>query len=748
MAALIAQRLLVRGTVQGVGFRPFVYHLAIENALAGWVLNDTDGVTIHAEGPQAALDKFTRALRAQHPPAAVISELIVEPAALEHHTTFSIRTSATRGMPTTRISPDLPICADCLRELRDKSDRRFGYPYINCTNCGPRYSIIRALPYDRPRTTMAAWPLCEACQREYEDPTDRRYHAQPVACSACGPHYQYVSNEEVIAIGDEALRQVVQALNRGNIIAIKGIGGYHLACAVDNAQAITALRERKFRKEKPFAVMVRSIESAQSIARLESAHVALLTGSAHPIVLVPANKSMPSIAPDTDEIGLMLPYTPLHALLFDFGAPDPLVLTSANRSSEPIAYEDAAAVDQLAGIADGFLIGARPIQRRVDDSVVAVRQGAPFMVRRARGYAPASVAQLNALAPILAVGADLKNAIALAVGGEVFVSQHIGDLGDLETGRAFEETIEDLLTMYGVERETLVVAHDLHPQYVSTRHALDQIAARHVAVQHHEAHIAAVLLEHRRLDESVVGIALDGTGYGRDETIWGGELLIGSASAGFHRQPLFEPVMMPGGDAAARFPVQAAAAYLPDVDPALLEAQPCAFPPRFRQAQALLRSGVRSIATTSIGRLFDAAAAVCGFTRAVTYEGQAAIWLEHLSRGGQAGALPIENHAANAQEFIATIVDARHRGVAVADLAAWFHELLAIKLASTAQVAATEHGTRTIVLGGGVWQNRMLLERVVGTLTPTYEVLWGQQLPVNDGGICAGQIALAHHVIC
>jgi len=388
-------------------------------------------------------------------------------------------------------------------------------------------------------------------------------------------------------------------------------------------------------------------------------------------------------------------------------------------------------------------MGQRPIQRRVDDSVVAVRQGTPFMVRRARGYVPASVAQLNAPAPILAVGADLKNAIALAVGGEVFVSQHIGDLGDLETDRAFEEAIEDLLTMYAVDRETLVIAHDLHPQYVSTRFALNQSGARHIAIQHHEAHIASVLLEHRRLNETVIGIALDGTGYGRDETIWGGEVLVGSVQNGFQRQALFEPVLMPGGDAAARHPVQAAAAYLPDVDPSILEGEPFAFPARFRQAQALLRTKTRTIPTTSIGRLFDAAAAICGFIREISYEGQAAKWLEHQACDGHSGKIQVDTSVMSPQSALITMVDARRSGYQVADLSAWFHGWFVGKVVQAVINAAAESKRRTIVFSGGVWQNRLLLDETVAALPDQFDLLWGQQIPVNGGGICVGQIAIA-----
>ncbi|HHN77430.1 MAG TPA: carbamoyltransferase HypF, partial [Phycisphaerales bacterium] len=647
------------------------------------------------------------------------------------------------GSPTTRISPDLPLCDDCLREMLDPDDRRYRYAYINCTNCGPRYSIIRSLPYDRPRTTMADWPLCDACRAEYENPADRRYHAQPVACPRCGPDYFLRENGTESARGAAAIDRAAAMLGEGRILAVKGIGGYHLACDARNDSAVLALRERKYRKEKPFAVMVSSLESARSLAALTDAHIDLLTGPARPIVLAPARTPHPLIAPDTDEIGLMLPYAPLHELLFRSGAPDPIVLTSANRSSEPIAYRDDDAVERMEGIADGFLIGERPIQRRVDDSVASVRLGRPFVIRRSRGYAPGSVASLEADAPILAVGADLKNTIALATGGEVFMSQHIGDLGDLETDRAFHETIDDLLHMYAVDRRRLIIAHDMHPEYASTRAALALDAPETVAVQHHEAHIAAVLLEHGLLDEPVIGVALDGTGFGRDGTIWGGEIFRGSIRDGFERVSSLTPVLMPGGDAAARHPVQACAAYIPDIDPAILEREPFCFPRRFRQSQSMIASGTRTIQSTSAGRVFDAAAAVCGFTREITYEGQAAIWLEHLARSGDAKRGPGLRVPMSTPGMIRSMVDARLHGAAAEDLAAWFHHALTRRIASLIGQARGQRPVSTVVLSGGVWQNRLLPEILGSLLPPSCNIIFGNQIPCNDAGISAGQIALA-----
>jgi hydrogenase maturation protein HypF len=746
-----ARRMRVRGVVQGVGFRPFVLRLARELGLRGWVLNDGDGVRIHAEGEAAALAALERRLVTDAPPAAVVDAVEAGDADVDPGLApdFVIRASEDGGSPTARISPDLAVCEDCLGELQDPADPRGGYPYITCTNCGPRYSIILGLPYDRPRTTMADWPLCEACRGQYEDPADRRFHAQPVACPRCGPTYRLEdAGGTVTDVGPAAIAAAAERLRGGAVLALKGIGGYHLACDGGNAAAVQTLRERKFRKEKPFALMAESLGQAETLVVLSEGLRRQLTSMARPIVLAPARTpgAWPGIAPGTDELGVMLPYTPLHHLLVAAGAPTPLVLTSANRSSEPIAYEDSGARTRLAGLADAFLVGERPIARRVDDSVVTERRGRPFMVRRSRGFAPASVARLGTPRPILAVGADLKNAVALAAHGEVFLSQHIGDLGDLAADRAFSETIDDLLSMYAIDRRELIVAHDLHPEYVSTRHALGLEAARHVAIQHHEAHIAAVQLEHGRTAEPVVGLALDGTGYGRDGSIQGGEVLVGSVRDGFRRVDSLAPVMMPGGDAAARHPVQAAAAHLSEIDPARLEAEPFAFPPRFRQARAMIAAGLRCTPTTSAGRLFDAAAAICGFTRETTYEGQAAIWLEQLAATASGAARPV----ADGRDGAATmreLMRRREAGESPADLADAFHRGLAAALATLARRAAAaagpDAGIRTVVLAGGVWQNRRLLEAFDAALGPDLEVLVPERVPVNDGGISLGQVALA-----
>lgn len=457
----------VRGVVQGVGFRPFVYRLAQQHGVSGWVFNGEEGVTIHAEAPQPVLAMFIDALKTQAPPAATISAIEVQPAEVNGAPGFAIHHSERRDKPTVRVSPDLPVCEECLRELFDPADRRYLYPYINCTNCGPRYSVILALPYDRPNTTMKAWPLDDYCDAEYHDPANRRFHAQPVACPQCGPRYRLHDKTD-----QEAISQTVDLLRRGEIIAIKGLGGYHLACDARNATAVGALRERKYRKEKPFAVMVKNVELAREVAELSPEAEKLLVSVARPIVLAPAKAGLPGVAPDNDDLGVMLPYTPVHHLLFAAGAPDVLVMTSANRSSEPIAYDDRDAFERLAGVADAFLVGERPIARRVEDSVARVGAFGPVILRRSRGYAPGAVASLPIDRPLLAVGADLKNSVALVVDGQAFVSQYIGDLDHYQAFQAFQETIRDLMSMYEVRWEDVLLVHDAHPQYFSTTYAL------------------------------------------------------------------------------------------------------------------------------------------------------------------------------------------------------------------------------------------------------------------------------------
>ena len=740
----------VRGVVQGVGFRPFVFRLARAHTLGGWVVNDHDGVEIHVEGPDDAMETFVSELRAQLPPAARIAAIDVSRDELSDLGDFTIRDSRWQARPTARISPDLAVCAACLEELFDPADPRFGYPYINCTDCGPRFTVIRALPYDRRHTTMASWPLDRLCQEAFLDPDNRRFHAEPVACPACGPHYHLLAGTERICDSEASISRAAELLAAGAILAVKGLGGYHLACDARNAATVAALRQRKFRKEKPFALMVRDLTSARTLVELSGATLTLLESVARPIVLAPALVDLPGVAPGHDELGVMLPYTPLHHLLFAAGAPPVLVMTSANRSSEPIAYEDDDALERLSGLADAFLIGERPIARRVDDSVVRVDGDGSHVLRRARGYAPDVVAVLPVERPVLAVGGDLKNTITLVVGGQAFVSQHIGDLDQEPCRRAFRETVDDLLRMYDVSDDELLVVHDAHPEYASTRAALDMSAMDRRAVQHHRAHVASVLAERSAWDTRVLGVAFDGTGYGDDGTIWGGELFAGSLRDGFERVGHLRPAILPGGDAAARFPVQAAAGFLVDVSGLPdLSAAPFEFPSRFQQATRLTERRLRTFHTTSVGRLFDTVAALLGFTKAITFEGQAAIWLEQLAHRGltsDAGPfeMPFENGELDFRPVVAAVVHERARGRAIAEIARAFHLGLAKALLMAARDLCSSHGLDTVVLSGGVFQNMMLLREARSRLGGAGLRVWtNHQVPANDGGLSLGQAAAA-----
>ena len=746
-----ARRIHIRGVVQGVGFRPFIYRLARAHALRGWVLNGADGVRIHVEGAADAVESFVRELAAQPPPAARITAIDVTPDVVQAPAGFEILHSDVGHSPTTRIAPDLPICDVCLRELLDPSDRRHRYPYINCTNCGPRFSIVRALPYDRARTTMAAWPLCHECQTEYDDPADRRFHAQPVACPACGPQYELVvtpASGSAIR-GDAAICEAGRLLGAGYIVAIKGIGGYHLACDADNAVAVASLRDRKFRKEKAFAVMVRDAAVADRTVLLTDAARVLLASPARPIVLAPAHAALPGVAPDNRDLGVMLPYAPLHHLLFAAGAPERLVMTSGNRSSEPIAYDDDEARKRLDALADAFLIGGRPIARRLDDSIARAGSLGPVVLRRSRGLAPAAVATLPTDRPILAVGGDLKNAITLVVDGQAYVSQHIGDLSYRESRCALAESIEGLLNMYDVQMDDLIVVHDAHPQYASTAHATSLGAKRTFAVQHHRAHVASVLAERQAFDRRVLGVAFDGTGYGDDGTIWGGEFFVGSIGDGFERVASLHPTVLPGGDAAARHPVQAAAGFLAALDDVPdLAAPPFCFPDRYRQASALARSGMRTFPTTSAGRLFDAVAALVGFTRAMTFEGQAAMWLEHMARGAERDEAELPFSFAGSEidwrETLAAVIQARIDGAAPASIARAFHRSLGRAVADAIRALAERHALDTVVLSGGVIQNQVFVDDVRAALAATGIEIWiNHEVPPNDGGLCLGQAALA-----
>jgi hydrogenase maturation protein HypF len=749
-------RARVEGTVQGVGFRPYVYRLADELGVAGHVLNDSCGVVVEVEAPPETVERFLARLPAEAPPLATVERVTAEPLAELGESGFAIRESPAGGEPHAAVTPDTATCPDCLSELFSPGNRRFRYPFTNCTNCGPRFTIVRDVPYDRPSTTMAGFAMCASCQAEYDDPADRRFHAQPNACPACGPRVRlaYAGGQ---AYADPAASDVVEAaaraLRQGAIVAVKGIGGFHLACLARDEDAVAELRARKHREDKPFALMAPDLAAACELVALSEAEEGLLLGRARPIVLARRRPDAPvaaAVAPGAPELGVMLPYSPLHhVLLSDLN--DTLVLTSGNISDEPIAYEDEEACDRLARIADLFLLHDRPIETRTDDSVVRVAgEGARFL-RRSRGHVPGSLPlPVDPGRHLLACGAELKNTFALAKGGRAFVGHHIGDLKNYETLRSFETGIAHFERLFAVE--PTVVAHDLHPEYLSTKHARGLDGVRLVGVQHHHAHLASCLAEHGERGPAV-GAIFDGTGYGDDGTVWGGELLLGGL-ADFERVGLLFPVRMPGGDAAVRQPWRMACAWLfaafdgPPAVPRSLRGH--VRPEAWRQVAELTRTGLASPLTSSVGRLFDAVAALCGVRAEVNYEGQAAIELEAAADPLEAGAYPLP---VTGEEEGPLVLDARAtvravvrdlgEGAPASRVAARFHNGLAAATAAACSRAAEHAGVDSVVLSGGVFQNRVLLDRTAGLLEERgLRVLIPELLPANDGGIAYGQLAV------
>ncbi|HEY7266143.1 MAG TPA: carbamoyltransferase HypF [Solirubrobacterales bacterium] len=750
MSVVARQRLRVRveGTVQGVGFRPFVYRVADELGLAGWVLNDSRGVLIEVEGERDALDALLERLRGEGPPLAVVERVAEETVAVTGETGFRITESAEGGEGEAAVSPDVATCDDCLTELLDPDDRRHRYPFTNCTNCGPRFTIVRGVPYDRPLTTMATFELCERCRAEYEDPLDRRFHAQPNACPDCGPSLRLLDAAgRPVAEGNElSLEAASLALAEGRILAVKGLGGYHLACRADDEAAVAELRARKHREDKPFALMAPSAEAALELVELDEAAGALLASRERPIVLAPRRPDAPvacSVAPASRELGVMLPYSPLHHLLLaDCAAV--LVMTSANVSDEPIAYRDTEALERLAAIADLFLAHDRPIETRTDDSVVRVVADRPLFLRRSRGYVPRDL-PLAAPRPILACGAELKSTFCLAKGERAWVGHHIGDLKNYETLRSFTEGIEHFESLFAVEPE--IVAHDLHPEYLSTKYALERDGVETVGVQHHHAHLAACLAEHGEAGPAVAAI-FDGTGYGTDGTVWGGELLVGDRR-GFERAGHLHPVRMPGGERAIRQPWRMACSWLLET----LGPEP-PLPPllagevsegEWSKVAQLAAGGLASPVTTSAGRLFDAVAALCGVRAEVNYEGQAAVELEAAADPAVRDAYPLPGtEVLDARETIRAILADLGAGLPVPAVAAKLHNAVAEASArACAEIAASE-GIGLAVLSGGVFQNRLLLERTAEALERAgLRVLTPRLLPPNDGGIAYGQAAVA-----
>ena len=724
----------VEGVVQGVGFRPFVHRIAAARGLAGFVRNDARGVEIEAEGSADAVDRFLAALRDEAPPLAVVEAVRAVDVDPRGDAGFAIAGSA-GGAPSALVTADAATCPDCLSELRDPGDRRFRYPFVNCTNCGPRFTIVRGVPYDRPLTTMAGFAMCPACRAEYDDPSDRRFHAQPNACPACGPRVRLVGDAPA---GRDDVERAARALLAGAIVAVKGIGGVHLACRADDDAAVARLRARKHREDRPFALMAADVAAARALVSLGEEDVTLLTSPARPIVLAPraaGSAVADAVAPSMAELGVMLPYAPLHHLLLgDAGVA--LVMTSGNVSDEPIAFRDDDALERLAGIADLFLLHDRPIETRVDDSVARVVRGRPTVLRRSRGLVPAAVGLPVACArPVLACGAELKSTFCLARERRAWVGHHIGDLRNAETLASFREGIAHFEELFDVRPE--IVAHDLHPQYLSTSYALERDGVELVGVQHHHAHLAACLAEHG-VTAPAVGAIYDGTGHGTDGTAWGGEILLGDLRS-FERIAHLPAVRLPGGDRAVREPWRMACAWLVAVRgeipaiPVALRDHVAA--DRWDAVARMALSGFAAPETTSMGRLFDAVAALCGVRPVVTYEGQAAIELEALADVAEPGSYP-----ADPDELVAGRGRRRLRRIPVPVVSARFHRAVAEWTVAACTAAGTEH----VVLSGGVFQNRLLLTWSAERLEALgHTVLVPERLPANDGGIAYGQAAVA-----
>ncbi len=762
-AVRLRQRIVVTGVVQGVGFRPFVYTCASRHGLSGWVRNDANGVVLEIEGDFDALAAFVRALHDEPPPLAVVETVTVTDIPSEGGTGFAIGSSDSGGSVRTLASPDIAMCADCAGELADPDNRRFRHPFITCTNCGPRFTIITGLPYDRPTTTMAAFAMCGPCATEYADPADRRFHAQTIACPDCGPRLELVDAEGGSHVGESALAEARVQLAAGRIVAVKGIGGYHLACDATNPSTVAELRHRKQRGAKPFAVMVPDLDAAASLVVVSRTAADLLAGIRRPVVILPRRQDPRSpvcdaVAPGNPDLGILLPYTPLHRLLFGLGedpsGPAALVMTSGNLSGEPIVTDDDDALVRLASLADSWLRHDRPIHVPCDDSVTRVFDGHEIPVRRSRGYAPLPLALPFEVTATLAAGADLKNTCAVADGRYAWLSQHVGDMDDLATIDALSATRAHLETLTGVRPEQVVA--DAHPSYRSTTWARSTAGDRPFRIaQHHHAHITAVMGEHG-LDGSspVLGFAFDGTGYGTDGAVWGGEVLVADYK-GFRRVAHLAYTPLPGGDISVRRPYRMALAHLYAAGVAWDDDIPSVVACPADERRVLLHqleTGLGTVATSSMGRLFDAVASLAGVRQVADFEAEAAIELEGLARGvavdrpryafglGRA-TTEAQLTEIDAAPVIRAVVHDVCAGIDTTVIAAAFHSAVVDVVADIAQRAEAAYGHMPVVLGGGVFQNGVLLSGVLSRLGDG--VLWPRQLPANDGGLALGQILIS-----
>ncbi|HEV3069063.1 MAG TPA: carbamoyltransferase HypF [Streptosporangiaceae bacterium] len=739
----------VTGTVQGVGFRPFVYSLAARLGLSGFVGNDSGGVFAEVEGDPAAVAEFLVAVERDAPPLARIDQVVIKNMRSYGGAGFTIAPSAPGAQRTALVSADSAMCADCLAELADPGDRRHAYPFINCTNCGPRFTIVTDVPYDRPNTTMAPFAMCERCAAEYHDPANRRFHAQPVCCPACGPRLSLRSADGTRLETGDPLAAAAALLRDGQVLAVKGLGGYHLAVDAGSEAAAAALRARKHREDKPFAVMAAGLAAASDLVEVDDIAAGLLASPRRPIVLLPRRPGAvaAAVAPGNRALGVLLPYTPLHHLLLE-AVGGPIVLTSGNLSDEPIAYRDEDAFAQLAGIADAFLTHDRAIHIRTDDSVVRAARGRAMLIRRSRGYVPEPVTvPARFPRPVLACGAELKNTFCLAKDDRAFVSHHIGDLENAATLRSFTEGIEHFGRLFGIEPE--VVAYDLHPEYLSTKYALD-LDLDTCGVQHHHAHIASCLADNGH-DGPVIGVAFDGTGYGTDGTLWGGEFLVADL-AGFERAGHLAAVPMPGGAAAIRQPWRMTAAYLRAAFPGGPPAGLDVVKRNERNWAAIISmaaQGVNAPLSSSAGRLFDAVAALLSVRDTINYEGQAAVELEQLADPGETGSYGAEitgqgPFLIQGAGLVRAVTGELTEGVPAPLIAARFHNGIAALIAAGCVLARERHGLDTVVLTGGVFQNLLVTERAAARLEARgFRVLLHSRVPCNDGGISLGQAVVA-----
>ncbi len=754
----------MRGIVQGVGFRPFIYALARRHKLTGLVRNDAEGVHIEAEGPAEELECFLREIKEEAPPLAIIEAVTWRPLAVREEGEFRIEESREGVQRRALISPDVATCEECLAELFDPANRRYRYPFTNCTNCGPRFTITRSVPYDRAMTTMAHFEMCPGCQKEYDDPADRRFHAQPNACPVCGPRTKLLDRfgHELRSRLEDPILRAARMLRGRAIMAIKGLGGYHLACDPFDEGAVRTLRGRKVRQDKPFALMARDLEQVRKLCRVGPQEERLLASPARPIVLLERREDSgvaEEVAPRQKTLGVMLAYTPLHHLLLrDAGIP--LVMTSGNRSDEPIAYQDEEAFEQLGYIADYFLVHDRPIHMRTDDSVMRAVGEETYPVRRSRGYAPRPLGVAESFGRhTLACGGELKNTFCVAKERHVFLSHHIGDLENYETLRSFREGVEHYCRLFDVQPG--LVAYDLHPEYLSTKYAreLEEDGLPAVGVQHHHAHIASCLADNERLSgERVIGVAMDGTGYGTDGAVWGGEFLEGSIQEGFVRRAHLEYAPMPGGSAAIRQPWRMALAQLVALygDEAVLKLSLAvvrrAGERNVRLISRLVEHRLNTPPTSSAGRLFDAVAALVGVpgSRQATYEGQAAVELELAADGPAGRGYPFqlrpegEGWVVETRETVVGVVEDLLAGREVREISSRFHRTVAEMVVAGCEEVREAGGASAVALSGGTFQNMLLLGQVIGLLEEKgFTVYRHRRVPTNDGGLALGQAVLA-----